>query len=174
MKPGPPPTPTPIRIAKGNPGRRPLPAAEATPEPLADLTPPEFLNDEAKAHWATLAPMLRDLGLLTVLDHTALAMMCESIARWKEAERHLRKHGLVVLSGSNNRMPIVNPYLSISRQAQKQVYGLLSEFGLTPATRSRVTAAIPTAADPDHDRFFSPGRPRLVPLTRKRRPVTPA
>ena len=167
MKPGPPPTPTAIRIAKGNPSRRPLPPDEPAPDRLADLTPPECLSDAAKLKWAELAPLLRDLGVLTVADRDALSLLAESWARWAEAERRIRVHGLVVTAGPGSSVPMISPYLSIARHAQREVSRLLEQFGCTPSSRSRVSAVPATAPDGDHTRFFGPVA--VVPPPRKRR-----
>ena len=45
----------------------------------------------------------------------------------------------VVIKGTNG-FPMQSPYLAIANKAGEQVRLLLSEFGMTPAARSRVNA----------------------------------
>lgn len=152
------PVPTEMRVVRGNPGRRPLNDREPEPAPPADLTPPDWLNDDAKSEWADKAPMLQRLGLLTEADLDAFCLYCQTFARWKEAEKKLLQFGMVVKSNSNNGFPIVSPYLAISNKAQQQCTKMLVEFGLTPSSRSRVTVTKTPAANKQKERFF--GRPR--------------
>lgn len=140
------PTPTALKILRGNPGKRPLNAQEATPC-AADLVPPDWLTDIAQSEWADKAPMLQRLGLLTEADVDAFAMYCATFARWKEAEQKVLQSGLLIKSGSNNGIPVVNPYLSIANKAQRDATKLLVEFGLTPSARARVKVQKPTVGD---------------------------
>ena len=127
------PIPTALKIARGNPGQRRLPTDEPQPSTVFDLTVPEILAGDpaARAEWETTAPRLHRVGLLTEVDLDALTLYCATFARWKKAERHLRRHGLTVLVGKK-KTPIMSPYLTISMKAQAQCRALLIEFGLTP------------------------------------------
>ena len=71
---GPNPTPTAIRILRGNPGRRALPKDEPKPEAARSLDPPAWLDDAARAEWIDKAGMLDRLGLLTEADLDAFAV----------------------------------------------------------------------------------------------------
>jgi P27 family predicted phage terminase small subunit len=82
---------------------------------------------------------LEPLALVTKLDRAALAAYCQAWGRWVEAEEALRKHGVLVKSPSG--FPMQSPYLAIANKALKEMRLLLQEFGLSPSSRSRVTAA---------------------------------
>ena len=132
------PDPTSLKLLKGNPGKRPLNLHE--PRPRVRLPQaPSHLGPEAKKEWRRLGRLLVSMGVMTEADAGALALLCTSWARWIEAEEQLRRYGIVIKSPSG--YPIQSPYLSIARQAMAEVRSLLSEFGLTPASRSRVSAA---------------------------------
>src|SRR4051812_44355226 len=101
------PTPTALRILRGNPGKRPI----NRNEPQMDIgTPscPKDLLPDAKKEWRRIVPVLRQLGILTKLDGSALAAYCQSKARWLEAERKISETGLVIKTKSGN--VIENPY----------------------------------------------------------------
>ena len=152
MPPGPKPVPTHLKILAGNPGHRPLSTNEAKPLP-GRPTCPRHLSPEAKTEWRRMVRELEPLGLLTSLDRAALAAYCQAWARWAEAEEALRRHGMLVKSPSG--YPMVSPYLSVANKALNQVRLLLGEFGLSPSSRSRVTAAyVPDARDLAFEREF--------------------
>jgi P27 family predicted phage terminase small subunit len=107
--------------------------------PVPDVIPyaPKFLNDEAKDEWNRMVNILLDLGLYTEVDHAALAMYCQAWGRWVDAECKLKKSGQVVTSEKTGIL-YQHPYLSIANRAWQQMREMLSEFGLTPAERSRL------------------------------------
>src|SRR5262245_60793876 len=91
------PKPTVVRKLEGNPGRRPLNAREPlAPEGIPER--PDYLDDEAKAEWFRIVPVLRDMGLLSLADRTALAAYCTAYSRWVQAEANVRKYGTIVKS----------------------------------------------------------------------------
>lgn len=134
-----PPVPTALRILRGNPGRRPLPENEPTPEPGADM--PDDLSPGAAKHWSKVAKQLDDAGVLTQMDGMALALYCETYARWKHANDQVVKFGPVVKAPSG--FPIQSPFLAIANKAHNQMVKLLIEFGMTPSARTRVQAGVP-------------------------------
>ena len=130
-------TPTALRVLSGNPSKRPLPTNEPQPELGADM--PDWLSDEAKAHWGVVSKQLHDVGVLTKMDGVALGLYCEAFARWKHANEQVIKCGPVVKAPSG--FPVQSPFLSIANKAWEQMLRILLEFGMTPASRSRVVSA---------------------------------
>jgi len=109
------------------------------PKPkLAIPSCPPHLDEEARKEWRRIAKELFTLGLLTKIDRAALAGYCQCWSRWSHAEEELKKTGLVVQSP--NGYPILSPYLPIATKALQQMQSFLSEFGLSPASRSKVSA----------------------------------
>ena len=137
--------PTVLKLLAGNPGRRPLNQDEPKPKVRLPRVP-EHLSEAARKEWRRLGGMLVGMGVMTEADGDALALLCTSWARWLEAEEQLRRYGIVIKSPSG--YPIQSPYLSIARQSMAEVRSLLSEFGLTPASRSRVSVAEQKESDP--------------------------
>ena len=90
---GPKPTPTALKIVRGNPGKRALPKDE--PKPEAGAVAPDWLSPAAAEHWPLIARQLEDAQVLTVMDAPALALYCEAFARWKKANDHVLQHGQV-------------------------------------------------------------------------------
>jgi P27 family predicted phage terminase small subunit len=130
------PTPTALKIVQGNPGKRPLPQHEPRPPVGAEM--PDWLSDEAKAHWPMVAAQLTEAGILTEIDAQALALYCEAFARWRHANEQVVKFGPVVKAPSG--FPVQSPFLAICNKAWDQMMKALIEFGMTPSSRSRVYA----------------------------------
>ncbi len=151
MRRGPKPTPTKLKLARGS--RRIAGRIEPQPDPRAP-TCPSNLSDVARKEWRRVAPELTRLGLLTHLDRAALAGYCQSWADFSEARRAIKASGLVVKSEGKD--PIVNPYLKVSNTAAGLMQNFLSEFGMSPSSRTRVTAMAPIATDDRKQRFFNP------------------
>jgi P27 family predicted phage terminase small subunit len=131
------PKPAVVRRLAGNPGHRPVnDAAPHLPAPTKMPRPPHYLCDEAAGIWRRLGRLLLDAGLLTLVDLHALAMFCAAAARWIEAEKKLADTGMILESKQGGLYQ--NPYLSVANKAWEQMRKMLSEFGLSPAERSRL------------------------------------
>lgn len=132
---GPAPTPTALRILRGNPGKRPLPENEPQILPKR-LRPPRDLSKTAKKEWNRLVPELSALGLIGEVDRTALIAYVEYWDAWCTAMAHVKKTGLV---GIDSKKKIkINPYFKVGNIAFQRVKEMLIEFGLTPAARARI------------------------------------
>jgi len=114
-------------------------ANPSEPRPRPGIPPcPKFLQGDAREQYRKMAKKLVRIGLLTELDDMALSMLCQSWAEYLEATDQVKKTGMLVKSP--NGFPVFNPYLVIANQAVKRVRSLLAEFGMSPSSRSRITA----------------------------------
>jgi P27 family predicted phage terminase small subunit len=147
--------PTWLKVLQGNPGRRPL-HLEGEPQPRVALPrcPPQ-LGDAAKAEWKRIAPQLYKLGLLTLIDRAALTGYCAAYGTFIEAEAALRQAGL------DEAIERVLRKISCSSLAMMHRYA--TEFGMTPASRTRVrAAALPTTGELPADEAFLRQRLYLI------------
>lgn len=140
------PKPTALKMLEGNPGKRPLNENEPKP-PKGTIRCPTWLEAEAKKEWRRLAPSLEAMGVLTTADITAFAGYCQAYARWKEAEEFITQHGSIFQTSSGYVQQV--PQVSIAQQNLKIMQSFCSEFGLTPATRSRIIAGNGDKVDED-------------------------
>lgn len=148
-------TPTKLKLLRGNPGRRPLNDRE--PQPAAEKPPcPAFLSVRAKREWRRISKELFALGLLTRVDRSALAAYCDSYAVWQEAVEGLAKTGLIIKTQQGN--VIQSPLLGIVNRAKDQMHKFLTEFGMTPASRVRLTITAPEAGASRLQKFLSGGK----------------
>jgi P27 family predicted phage terminase small subunit len=150
-----------MKEAAGNPGKRPLNAAE--PQPAAGVPKmPGWLSKRAKKEWKRIVPELERLGLMTVVDLAALAAYCQAVAEMEIATDTLDREGRVcswpifdkdgVRVGEKLRS---HPAVQQQRDAARLVKQFIGEFGLTPASRTRVQGATNgESQDPRAEKFF--------------------
>ena len=116
-----------------NPNRR----RGGEPEFGGEATCPRHLDREARQEWRRCAPGLRRLGLLTSVDRAAFAAYCACYSLALKAQRDIKEHG-IILSGAKK-----NPACTVLKDALQLMRQYGGEFGLSPASRSKVN--MPTA-----------------------------
>ena len=136
--------PTQLKVLRGTLRNDRVNADEPWTEPEIPPCPRE-LGGTAKKEWKRIAPELARMGLLSKVDRAALALYCDNYGRWLEAIAALQKFGVVIKSPSG--FPMQSPYVAIANKSGEQVRLLLSEFGMSPSSRSRVHATPPPAED---------------------------
>lgn len=135
-----------MKVLRGNPGKRRL--NEGEPQPSAELpTRPEWLMPEGKREWTRVARELQSLGLLTKVDRAALASYCQWWAVFVAAQNVLKDPMRWTFTTANGYTQQV-PEVGIAKMASSQVRAFLIEFGLTPASRSRLHVEGPKEKDP--------------------------
>ena len=102
---------------------------------------PSWLDDCSKVEWRRLSKKLSDAGVIQQIDGNALARYCRLWTRWRIVEGLDRSGGGICTdTGEANKLAI-------------QLTKLEAEFGMTPASRSRVIA-MPKTKTSKKDRFF--------------------
>lgn len=121
--------------------RGPKPKAETTREPGPLPPRPDWCNGEiARQLWDDFAPVLNRLGLLESLDKIGFGIFCLEFESYLKAAEQLSPDELIQYVGENGH-PAQNPLVSIIRQQQKSVREWLTEFGLTPGSRTALTGS---------------------------------
>jgi len=140
--------PTAIKLLKGAPGRSAANPNEPQPERVAPSMP-SSLDRYGKEAWRRNAPALERLGLLTEIDGDALALYCDAYSQWRRASRAVRK--IDPTSESYRQVAIT------VERARDQMRYLAGEFGMTPASRSRVKVASEAPTDTFQELFGGVG-----------------
>ena len=137
------PTPTTLKILRGNPGRRRLNSEEPWSPLLKRMPPaPGFLDDEGKRVWSAEGRRFIKAGLLTALDLTMFGTWCIWYSKRDIASRAVNQSGLVVKAGGVGN-PYINPYMSVISMCSKAMHQIEIEFGLSPASRTKVRSLNP-------------------------------
>lgn len=132
---GPAPKPTSLVLLEGNPGKRPINKREPQPRHIAPKCP-AYLDEDAKAEWRRLVPVLRRMKVLTEADYMALGSLCQAYSTMVKAQSKLTESGLLFKTQSGYVQQ--SPLLSIVSSCVETITRLAREFGLTPASRSRL------------------------------------
>ena len=127
-------------------GRKPLPKAVDHGGALAALPRcPAHLDAVARREWRRLASVLHSLGVLTVVDRTALAVYCQCYSRWVEAEEKLAATPMLLKTPSGYVQQ--SPWLSVANKQIELMGRYMGELGLTPVARARLEVDQGTSAD---------------------------
>ena len=120
------PKPAELRIYEGKRGHRPIPE---TVKPKADYPVRPEMDEVATEEWNRVMPELFRLGLLTNIDVRALEGYCRTYSKYlKASEKAIdTEDGL--------------RWASKELQYLKEMRLLMSEFGMTPSSRSKVQAS---------------------------------
>ena len=141
--------PTHLKLLRGNPGRRPLNRDE--PKPALEVVVPgplEWLNDYAKEEWRRVAPEMHHMRLLTMVDINLFAAYCVAFSHWRLALEALARVAEKdpVFSGFVIKTPkgaaVQNPLFLAARQSANDMLKFASEFGMTPAARTRIRTGV--------------------------------
>ena len=140
---GPPAKPTATKILEGT-FRKDRAAKHEPKPPAATPSCPAWLNTEAKREWRRIVPLLEALNLMTKPDRAALAGYCQAYSRWRQAERILDDEGLTMsfVTKAGDEIFQARPEVAIAQSSSKLMKAFLSEFGLTPASRTRISAPV--------------------------------
>ncbi len=154
---GRPPKPTELKLLTGNPGKRPLPENEPKPKPITgSVAPPVFLNEHASEMWKRLFPILKNINLLTEADLESFTMLCQSYGIWVDCEVKLNDIRTAEYTNKGgNENEIEHPLSKVGQKAFTQYKSLCTEFGLTPASRSRIQITGADDNSDDIDMFLS-------------------
>jgi P27 family predicted phage terminase small subunit len=129
------PTPTALKILRGNPGQRPLNRRE--PTPVGDLTaPPDWLTDSQKEAWA-YALAHAPLGLLKRIDAGVLTVWVVAEDLHRDASAKMTQPGVPMLVMTARKKLRPSPFIRIIEQQSVIMLKAASELGFTPASRSR-------------------------------------
>ena len=142
MPPGPPPKPIEMKLLEGNPGKRKLNKNAPMPERIISLKCPKFIGKYGRQEWQRITSDLSRLNMLTGVDQGALEMYCQTYQKWRDAEDYLIKEGTVyAIKDDYGNIKCVQqvPQVSIAHQSAEYCRKMLSEFGLTPAARTRLS-----------------------------------
>lgn len=123
--------PTPIRLATGNPGKRPINDAEPVPDALDDLTPPSSLDAYGKECWKRNAATLNGMGVLTAADVDLLTIYCDAYSQWRHSSIAVRK----IKPGDEEYRKVA---VTVEK-ARDQMRLIAGELGLSPSSRGRLT-----------------------------------
>lgn len=112
---------------------------------------PRWLSKEGKSEWRYVANLLHEAGLLTKLDRMALAAYCEAVAVFRKMSEILAETGAYATRTHNDNL-IQSPEVQLRNKAMDQMLKFMTEFGMTPSSRTRFATDEPEV-DPAAELF---------------------
>ena len=131
--PGPAPKPSKTRIAEGFRAHRPLPNEPKYSTVIPET--PKGISASAKRIWNELVDEMAAAGVLCRVDKNALWQLCEDEALLVEARKMAAQQGTTALLTT----PEGKQAMQMIRDLSARIIVERREFGLTPASRSRVS-----------------------------------
>lgn len=139
---GRPPKPTALKLLHGTARNDRINPNEPKFAVLADAKPPTWLKGRGRKAWADLAPMLIQIGVLTEADRPALLMLCDTYGEWMDLRDVVRREGHTYEVETKTGTMIMNrPEVAQASDCWRRVNLMLGQFGMTPASRTKVSAA---------------------------------
>jgi P27 family predicted phage terminase small subunit len=148
---GPLPTPVELHLLRGNPSKKPLSRLldETLRVPVEIPELPTFLKYggsgpelavEARAEWERITPHLQQLGLISQIDRAAAVSYCFWWALGVLAKKRLIELGdEAIIDRTPSGYKQIGVWLQVANRADANVATFLGHFGMSPASRSRVT-----------------------------------
>lgn len=157
---GPKPLPSNVVRLTGNPSKKPTHQLMDSLQPEIDIPGcPTHLLPEARKEWRRIVPELKRYGLISKIDRAALCLYVSSWAELVHAEKLLNRaialaeqkrkeieargeeyaggDGITLVTTNGN--VIYSPLWVVANKARHQVDKFLSNFGMSPSARARVT-----------------------------------
>ncbi|MCL5502103.1 phage terminase small subunit P27 family [Escherichia coli] len=154
---GPPKTPSHLRLVRDNPSKRPINKDEPKPPKGVPPTPKHF-DKQGKYWFKRMAEELDVVGVLSELDARALELLVEAYTEYRHHCETLEREGYTYAVYSEDdgderkereiRMIKAHPAAIMKADAWKRLRAMLAEFGMTPASRSKVSIKKPGEVDP--------------------------
>ena len=147
---GRPKTPTQLKVVRGT--TRADRANKREPkvnEPLP-VDPPEWVSPEAVPWWGRVRTLLTDMKVATAADPIAVGLLCDALAEYVKARTAYLADGMTyeTTGKSGDTMIRAHPAVGIAADAWRRAKLMATEFGLTPASRAKVSVNDADPADP--------------------------
>jgi P27 family predicted phage terminase small subunit len=147
--PTPKPTPTVLKLIRGNPGKREIKANE--PKPKRGIPRcPSHLDQKAKVAWKKLCERLDQMGVITLADEYAIEILCSVYARIRDLQKAIKVYGCTTYTTTSTAGDLtVKAYPEVSQleKAESLFRSYLTEFGLTPSSRTKLEVTDKKTAD---------------------------
>lgn len=147
--PEPPKAPSQLCLVRENPSKRPLNRNEPKPEKWVPPTPKHFSKQE-KYWFERIAEDLNASEILTNIDGMALELLVGAYVEWRQHRDVIKKEGHSYRTESKDGNVMIRPHPQVAMMADawKRICRMQSEFGMTPASRSKVNVNEVETIDP--------------------------
>ena len=154
-------TPTAMKLLSGTMRK----SRENPAEPMLESAIPEmpaWLAPKAKTCWKELSEQLLGMRVITKADRTCLEMLCDAYSEYRDCRKFIIDNGYTykTVTASGDEMHRPYPQVAMYQNSWKRVLDGLREFGLSPSSKSKVSA-IDCLQDDIAGEFIRRGRPAI-------------
>ena len=114
-------------------------------------TPPPYLSEREKQIWALWYPILQGNNMLKETDEVAFGLLCKKFVRCEMFSRQFTAMEDFItdhISDVGAKVKRKDPGYDIMAAEERDLLKILTEFGMTPASRSKVKVALRGEEDP--------------------------
>lgn len=110
---------------------------------------PEDLKGTGSKAWDELAPVLEDMGVLTIADGLALRLLCDSYGFYMDACDTIETEGkyLTLINKGGGEYVTEHPAVKARARCWKEVETMARQFGLTPSARTGLNVTNPKSGE---------------------------
>lgn len=112
---------------------------------------PEWLPEEAREFYHEISDMLKDMNIIGKADKTMLSLFANTYMEWRQANDFLKERkatSYTTISTAGDKIYKAYPEVAMRSDAARRLQSLASEFGLSPASRSKVSTLDQEDEDP--------------------------
>jgi P27 family predicted phage terminase small subunit len=148
-----PPKPTALKKLEGTYREDRAVKNEIQPSIELSIQPPEDLNEWGAKYWTDIMTEYSKFGIVTKVDIGALHSCCSWFGMMCEAQDIVSAKGLEVEierfspKGESYTVTETNPMIAVADKAFKNYIAMCREFGLTPSSRTRISAPSQSESD---------------------------
>ena len=113
--------------------------------------PSEWLTPDEKELWAKWYPLLQKNDILKETDEVAFGLMCKKLSRvqmFAQLFRFTPDYIIEHISDAGATVKKKDPMYEIMVAEERDLMKILTEFGLTPASRGKIKTAVKKGVDP--------------------------
>lgn len=132
------PTPSHLKVVRGT--DRADRRNDNEPRPLRSRpSAPAHMTDRGREAWGYVVGILDRMGILTEADALAVELLCEARADWLSARDEIDRSGGETYVTDAGLIK-AHPAVAMRNDAARRMQSLLAEFGMSPSSRSKVSA----------------------------------
>ena len=125
--------PTMLKLAAGNPGKRPLNRSEPIPS-TDEPVKPDWLPASASEAWDAITATLRDMRILSATDAISITTLAIAYGELQDAVETLAREGHYITAENGRKYR--HPATGVAADASGVIRAVGSSFGLNPSARA--------------------------------------
>lgn len=146
--------PTALKILHGDFDKNPQRRNHQEPQPSSDCPQcPTDLGVVGRNEWKRICKELEMLGVISLAERPAILRYCHAYQQHHDFERQVKKDGRWQTNYKTGAIT-EHPASKAARDLVNQMIKLLSSFGMTPTSRTRLAVKEKKEVDPDEKLFF--------------------